>query len=76
MLQKISTWFRGSKSNTNFSKTPSSLQSLNESAIIEWNNVDLTIHNAESFGVFESNILKLIRHFLRSPFQQLQQYRN
>ena len=31
------------------------------SAIIEWNKLDLAIRNAESLGIFKSNILKFIR---------------
>ena len=31
------------------------------SAIIEWNKLDPTIRNVESFGIFKSNILKFIR---------------
>ena len=31
------------------------------SAIIEWNKLDPTIRNAESFGIFKSNIFKFIR---------------
>ena len=38
------------------------------SAIIEWNKLDPTIRNAESFDIFKSNILKFIRHAPRSFF--------
>ena len=38
------------------------------SAIIEWNKLDLAIRNAESLGIFKSNILKFIRPTLRSFF--------
>ena len=38
------------------------------SAIIEWNKLDLTIRNTESFGIFKSNILKFIRPTPRSFF--------
>ena len=30
------------------------------SVIIEWNKLDVTIRNADSFGIFKSNILKFI----------------
>ena len=33
------------------------------SAIIEWNKLDLAIRNAESLGIFKSNILKFPRSF-------------
>ena len=38
------------------------------SAIIEWNKLDPTIQNAESFGIFKSHILKFIRPTPRSFF--------
>ena len=38
------------------------------STIIEWNKLDHTIRYAESFGIFKSNILKLIRPTPRSFF--------
>ena len=38
------------------------------SAIIEWNKLDPTIRNTESFGIFKSNILKFIRPTPRSFF--------
>ena len=38
------------------------------SAIIEWNKLDPTIRNAESFCIFKSNILKFIRPTPRSFF--------
>ena len=38
------------------------------SAIIEWNKLDPTIWNGESFGIFKSNILKFIRPTPRSIF--------
>ena len=38
------------------------------SGIIEWNKLDPTIRNAESFGIFKSNILKFIRPTPRSFF--------
>ena len=37
-------------------------------AIIEWNKLDPTIRNAESFGIFKSNILKFIKPTPRSFF--------
>ena len=36
------------------------------SAIIEWNKINLTIWNADSFGIFKSNILKFNRPTRRS----------
>ena len=39
------------------------------SAIIEWNKLDPTIRNAESFCIFKSNILKFIRPAPRSFFK-------
>ena len=38
------------------------------SAIIEWNKLDLAIRNAESLGIFKSNILKFFRPTPRSFF--------
>ena len=38
------------------------------SATIEWNKLDFTIRNAESFGICKSNILKFIRPTPRSFF--------
>ena len=38
------------------------------SAIIEWNKLDLTIQNAQSFGILESNILTFIRPTPKSFF--------
>ena len=38
------------------------------STIIEWNNLDPNLRNAESFSVFKSNILKFIRPTPRSLF--------
>ena len=38
------------------------------SATIEWNKLDPAIRNAESLGIFKSNILKLIRPTPRSFF--------
>ena len=36
--------------------------------ITEWNKLDPIIRNAESFGIFKSNILKFIRPIPRSFF--------
>ena len=58
MLREMLMVFRWSRSNVTFSKTLSSqLKSLNG-----------TIWNAESFGIFKSNILKFIRPTLRNLF--------
>ena len=38
------------------------------SAMIEWNKLDSTIRNAESFGIFKSNIVKFIRPTPRIAF--------
>ena len=58
MLREMLMVFRWSRSNVTFSKTLSSqLQSLNG-----------TIWNAESFGIFKSNMLKFIRPILRNLF--------
>ena len=38
------------------------------SAVIEWNKLDSTIRNAESFGIFKNNILKFIRPIPRRFF--------
>ena len=38
------------------------------SAIIEWNKLDLAIRNAESLGIFKSNILKFFRPTPKSFF--------
>ena len=38
------------------------------SAIIEWNKLDLAIRNAESLGIFKSNIFKFFRPIPRSFF--------
>ena len=51
-----------SKLNITFTKTLSShLQLLNK-----WNKLDPTIRKAESFGIIESNLLKLIRPISKS----------
>ena len=38
------------------------------SAIIEWNKLDPTIRNTESFGIFKSNILKFVRRTKKKFF--------
>ena len=46
------------------------------STIIEWNKLDLTIRNAESFGIFKRNILNFIRPIRRSFFNCYNHKRN
>ena len=53
--------FRFSKTKQNFFK-----KFFFPSAIIEWNKINLTIWNADSFGIFKRNILKFNRPTRRS----------
>ena len=62
MLPEILIAFPGLRLNNFFKNT------FFPSAIIEWNKLDPAIRNAESLGIFKSNILKFFRPTPRSFF--------